>query len=138
MTEQLAIAEVETISTESTAAAPKPLTPRQQLAWDYVRSHDGVTTDEVGAYLHAHKEKRPHSVDERCDFCAKDGRGVLTSKAVAPLVTYRRAPGGNLYIARNPADRVTDATVTADTREVACVHEIVHGTPCPTDPFWGI
>lgn len=86
----------------------KPLTDRQQLAFDYIRAHDGLTADEVGAFLHAHKEKRPHGVDQRCDFCARDGRGVLTSKAVAPLVTYRRAPGGNLYVARDPKDRVRE------------------------------
>lgn len=89
-------------------APAKTLTARQQLAFDYVRERTGVTAEEVGAYLHARKERRPHSIDKRCDYCARDGRGVLTSKAVAPLVTYRRDPDGNLYVARDPADRIRE------------------------------
>jgi hypothetical protein len=89
-------------------APAKPLTDRQQLAFDYVRERNGVTADEVGAYLHSCKERRPHSIDDRCDYCARDGRGVLISKAVAPLVTYRRDPGGSLYVARNPADVIRE------------------------------
>ena len=95
----------------------KPLRPRQQLAFDYVRERDGVTADEVGAFLHAHRDKRPHSVDARCDWCARDGRSVLTSVALKPLVTYRRAPGGRLYIARNREDRVRAAVVEREPTE---------------------
>lgn len=89
-------------------AAPKPLTENQQRAFDYIRARDGVTVDEIGAYLHAHRAKRPHSVDDRCEWCAKTGRQTVTSKGLAPLVTYRRAHGGNLYVARDPADVIRD------------------------------
>lgn len=83
------------------------LTPRQQLAFDYVRERDGATADEVGAFLHAHRDRRPHGVDDRCNWCTKDGRGVLTSKALAPLVRYRIDKQlGRVYIVRNQADRV--------------------------------
>ena len=92
----------------------KPLTARQQQAFDYVREHDGVNCDEVGAWLHAHRDKRPHSVDERCDWCARDGRSVLTSVALKPLVTYRNLDGQRLYIARNPADRVRQQSAQLD------------------------
>lgn len=95
MTDQLAIVDV-----------PKPLTPNQQLAFDYIRERSGVTVDEIGAWLHAHRDRRPHSADARCEWCAKTGRQTVTSKGLAPLVTYRRAAGGSLYIARDKADRV--------------------------------
>jgi hypothetical protein len=109
-------------------ATPKPLKPRQQLAFDYVRERDGVTADEVGAWLHAHKDKRPHSADVRCDWCARDGLSVLKSKAVAQLVTYRRTPEGNQYIARNPRDRV---------RHVEAVREPTDAE-LAVDPFAGL
>lgn len=100
MTDQLAIGAVDK------AAPPEPkLTPRQQLAYQYLRDHDGVTADEVGAWLHTHRDKKPHSVDERCDYCARDGLSVLRSKALTPLVTYRRDACGHLYLPRDPADR---------------------------------
>lgn len=103
MSEQLALAGVDTPQ----PSPVRPLKPRQQLAWEYVRERDGVTADEVGAWLHAHKDRRPHGVDERCEWCARDGRSVLQSKALKPLVTYRRDERlGRVYIARNREDRV--------------------------------
>lgn len=106
MTEQLDLG----VAVPIRSKGSKELTGRQQLAFDYVRERGGVTADEVGAWLHAHRDKRPHSVDVRCDYCARDGRSVLTSKALGPLVTYKRAPGGSLYIARDKADRVREQT----------------------------
>jgi hypothetical protein len=106
MSEQLALDEVRGPDQGTLERATKPLTHRQQLAFDYVRERDGVSADEVGAFLHAHRDKRPHGVDARCTFCTRDGRSVLTSVALKPLVTYRRVPGGRLYIARDKADRV--------------------------------
>lgn len=106
MSEQLAIDTVRGPDQGTLGRAAKPLTHRQQLAFDYVRERDGVTVDEVGAFLHAHRDKRPHGVDARCDFCARDGSSVLRSVALKPLVTYRRASGGRLYIARDKRDCV--------------------------------
>lgn len=105
MTDQLTLVDVGSAVPDR---GPKPPSERQQRALDYVFAHDGVTADEVGAWLHTHNERRPHGVDERCDFCARDGRGVLCSKAVAPLVTYRTGDGSRLYVARNPADRLRE------------------------------
>lgn len=85
MTDQLHLVDV---------PAAKPLTARQQLALEYIGSRDGVTADEIAAWLHSHKTSRPHSVDERCDFCAKDGRAVATSVALRPLVQAKRRGKG--------------------------------------------
>lgn len=98
MTEQLTIdgGTVETLSTG------KPLTARQQSAWDIVRlTAGGSTADEVGAAWHHARGK--HNPDERCKFCAEEGASVLRSKALAPLVVRRR---GGRWEPRDPADRV--------------------------------
>ncbi len=142
MTEQLALTS-ETDLSHVRTAAPKPLTDRQQLAFDYVRERDGVSADEVGAFLHAHRDKRPHGVDQRCDWCARDGRSVLTSKALKPLITYRNDGGRRLYIARDPADRVRETEPAAEPRTCpTCNGELkVNGATCPTcegNPFWGL
>jgi hypothetical protein len=105
MTEQLALL----------APPPEPepkqreLTDRQRLAYDYVcATPGGVTADEVGAWLHAHRhaEQRPHRTSERCLHCARDGRRVLTSVAVEPLVVRRR---GGKYEPRNSSRKETTA-----------------------------
>ena len=96
-----------------TEPAMPSLTVKQQLAFDYVRAHDSVYADEVGAWLHAHRDKHPHSVDERCEWCARDGRAVLTSRALHKIVKYRRERGARLYVVRHasmrPAADRTDA-----------------------------
>lgn len=85
------------------------LSARQQLAYDYVQSHDGVTADEVGAHLHAHRQPPHHPDTSRCDWCRSEGLSVLRSKAVKPLVTYRvRGDGVRRYIARD-ARKVTES-----------------------------
>lgn len=95
-------------------AQPKPLRERQAFVWHLVRaSSEGMTATEVGAALHA--QKGNHAVDEPCIYCARDGRSVLTSEAVAPLVTYRvRGDGQRRYIPRNPADRAREASGQTD------------------------
>lgn len=106
------------------------LTPRQQLAFDYLQANDGVAADEVGAYLHAHRDRRPHPVGERCDWCAKDGLSVLRSKALAPLVTYRRSREGRLYLPRDKP-----AAATREPRSgVIAVSQVL----APDDPFFGL
>lgn len=84
-------------------AEPVKLTARQQAAVDYLAAHDGVPADEIGAALHERRGK--HDAGDRCGFCATEGRSVLKSKAVRPLVTYRRHEGGRLYLLRDPATR---------------------------------
>lgn len=60
------------------AAAPTDrLTDRQQLALEFVASHQPVTSDELGAFLHQDRLARGlkgHGSDERCDYCAGEGR----------------------------------------------------------------
>jgi hypothetical protein len=87
---------------------PKPVEPmqtlreRQQVAWDFIRSvPGGVTADEIGAHWHAHRGK--HDEDERCDYCAIDGKSVARSKALKRLVIWRR--DAKKFEPRNPADR---------------------------------
>lgn len=78
----------------------RPLTRLQQLTFDYVAAHEGVSIDEVGALLHAHRPRRPHSMDERCVWCARHGRSMLESVALRPLL--RRGPGTGRYLVRVP------------------------------------
>lgn len=110
MAEQLAIDAVNQIAESSHGdlhTPAKPLTFKQQLAWDYIRERDGVTADEIGAWLHAHRDRQPHGVDERCDWCARDALSVLRSKAIQPLVKYRLDRElGRLYVVRDAKDRV--------------------------------
>lgn len=106
------------------------LTPRQQLAFDYLQANDGVSADEVGAWLHAHRDRRPHPVGERCDWCAKDGLSVLRSKGLAPLVTFRRSRGGRLYL---PRDKALGRAQEPHTGVIAISHELA-----PDDPFYGL
>jgi hypothetical protein len=83
---------------------PEPvLTARQQRAYDYLAAHDGVTADEVGAYLHGQRDRNPHGMDTRCDWCGRDGLQVLRSKALAPHITYRKDRHGRLYLLRGGA-----------------------------------
>lgn len=121
MTEQLKLVD----DTKIVSSHQRTLTANQQLAFDYIASRDGVTCDEIGAWVHAHRARRPHSVDVRCDWCAKTGRQLVTSKALAPLVTYRRAPGGSLY-------RLRDHKQPAQPHGEHVSHVI------PDDPFAGL
>lgn len=77
---------------DTPAPAPK-LGPRQQLVLDAIAATepDGVTADEVGALIHEHRGT--HDRDSRCDFCAKEGNGVLRRLTQLEVVTRRRADG---------------------------------------------
>lgn len=67
------------------------LTPRQERALEIVRATAGGTTGEdVGAALHAERERRPHPRHEPCEWCASDGRSVLDALRRRGLVTRRR------------------------------------------------
>jgi hypothetical protein len=137
MTEQLAIGDDTLIASSN----QRPLTDRQQLAWQFVRMHDGVSADEVGALLHAHRERRPHDLADRCQFCARDGRSVLTSKALQPLVKYRLdRDHGRLYIVRDRDDQARveqPPTVCPDCSGSLTVNGLVC-TTCNGNPFYGL
>jgi hypothetical protein len=65
------------------------LKPRQALAYEWVCNSDGGTTaTDLGAYLHWAKGK--HAIADTCRFCNSEGSSVLRSKALRPLVVYRR------------------------------------------------
>lgn len=69
----------------------RPLTRRQELVLDLLREHpDGRDAAEIGAWLHAHRARRPHGVDDRCLYCASDAVGVLRSAGLRPLLIRRR------------------------------------------------
>lgn len=68
------------------------LTPRQAHAYRLVQTTPGgITADELGAATHADQGR--HSIDERCEWCAKLGLDLMRSKALAPLVVRRRESG---------------------------------------------
>lgn len=80
------------------------LTPRQQAAWDLVRSTPGgVHAATVGANWHA--------LTNRFDpaYQREDGLSVLRSKALRPLVIRRKATGK--WEPRNPNDRANRPSV---------------------------
>lgn len=71
-------------------ATGKPLRPRQQAAWDLVRSTPGgVTALECGVHIHAWQGH--HALSSPCEWCEPDGLQVLRSKALKPLVIRRRS-----------------------------------------------
>lgn len=72
---------------------------RQQAGYDYVRAHAPVTADEVGANQHARRGK--HAADERCRYCAMEGKSILRSKALRPLVMRRK---DGTWVPRDPKD----------------------------------
>lgn len=74
---------------EHTAAAT--LTPRQETVYDLVLATDGgISADEAGALAHETRERRPHSRDERCEWCGQDGRQILEALHRKGLVRRRR------------------------------------------------
>ena len=88
------------------APVPANLTPRQTLAWDYIRSvPGGVTADELGAHLHSLSDTRPHPDDQRCPWCARTGKDVAGSTALKPLVIRRHT---SRYEPRDPKWRASE------------------------------
>lgn len=98
--------------TEPLFTLPQKLTARQQTAYEYVAAHDGVPADELGAHLHA--VAGVHAAYARCQFCHATGREVCRSKALRPLVTYRRTRDGHLYLLRDRRRSSAAVTQLAD------------------------
>jgi hypothetical protein len=91
----------------------KPLTARQQAAFDYIRhAAYGATTVEVGQNWHSLRGK--HSDEHVCQWCEKDGIHVLRSKALAELVTRKRATGR--FYCRRAEDALVDQAAPAPER----------------------
>ena len=71
---------------------PKPLTEKQQRGYNLAKTTPGgITADELGAIEHERRGK--HHRDQRCDWCASEGKGVLESVAVRPLLVRQRGSG---------------------------------------------
>lgn len=87
MTDQLALLEI---------PVALKLTVRQQAVLDAVtRAHpDSLESSEAGAVLHEMREGRwRHSRDDRCRWCAQEGKSVLEALRTKGLVSYRRRKG---------------------------------------------
>jgi hypothetical protein len=79
---------------------PPNLTQRQQTALNTITAAgwDGVTTDELGAAVHAAQGK--HAADELCAFCGSAGRELGTRLRALGYVQQRRRgePGRFFYV----------------------------------------
>lgn len=94
----------------------KPLTGRQQLALDHITANQPVPSDEVGAILHEDRRARGgrgHSRDERCKWCADEGKTMGASLRSHGLIVRRRGAGWTLpdyRIGDRPASGYDPAT----------------------------
>lgn len=77
---------------------PKPVTPLRALTEKQQRGYDlakttpgGITADELGAIEHERRGR--HHRDQRCDYCTPEGKSVLESVALKPLLIRRRESG---------------------------------------------
>lgn len=103
MTEQLQLVQIPAVRT---------LTDRQQHLADAIHAAGwtGVTSDELGA--HDHARLRKHDADDRCVYCAPDGRRLGTELRDKKLVkqSRRKREAGDPYTVwistdqRKPAD----------------------------------
>lgn len=100
---------------------PKPLTDRQQAVLDALTAagQDGLDTDQAGAIAHELKEGRwAHGRDDRCAYCAQDGKQILQRLADLGHARYRRAnrakslPG--IWLAMNPTTDLAEHAAASD------------------------
>ena len=81
---------------DATIVEGRPLTRRQQVALELIRDRPPVTSDELGALLHADRQARGgrgHGEDVRCDYCTGEGRSMGEALRAKGLVNYRRTLG---------------------------------------------
>lgn len=85
------------------------LTNRQQTAYEAIRQAgwDGLTTDEVGAVLHAHGN------DAICEWCPAAGLSVGKALRRKQLVQqrHRKGPGGVTYTVWTVAGKLARPSV---------------------------
>ena len=80
------------------------LTDRQETALAHVRATPrGATDEDVGAALHAVRERRPHPAHDPCEWCATDGRSVLEALRRRDLVVRRRSGNWQAETGQTPA-----------------------------------
>lgn len=100
------MSQLELDGTPTLAPPEVRVSPRQRLALDYLRHHAPVPSDELGALLHEDRRARGlngHSADERCRFCADEGKQMGGALRAKGLVRYRRGEGGGWYLADRTA-----------------------------------
>jgi hypothetical protein len=76
---------------------PPPILPeRQAFVMEQLHAHaeDGLAADEVGAMLHARRDK--HDAGVRCQWCSSEGQSVLRALRKKGLVRRKR---GGLWLA---------------------------------------
>ncbi len=79
-----------------TTPAPVKLTGRQQLALDYITTHQPVTSEQLGAILHEDRRERGgrgHHRDERCAYCHDEGSQMGRALRAKRLVVRKRGLG---------------------------------------------
>lgn len=88
MSEQLALLEQPVVE-------PK-LTDRQAAVHALLTraGREGITADEAGATAHGLKKQGAHGPDDRCVYCAQDGKQTLEALKAKGLARYRRARNG--------------------------------------------
>lgn len=105
MTEQLSLDGGEKVLKALFEKPAKPLKGNQARAWHYIRNAgEPVTAEQVGAYVHATRDKRPHPIDAPCKWCEKTGRQTAESKGLKLLVTYSNIDGVRVYRPRRRED----------------------------------
>ena len=99
----------------------RSLSPRQERVYEALLRlrPDGIDAAEAGALLHADRGK--HSTGERCQWCAQEGRDVLSSLRSRGLVIRRRSGLWQLRSGRG----VGDSAVTGS----ASPYHVVRGDP---------
>lgn len=88
----------------------RELTPRQQLALDYVTEHAPATADEIGALLHQERLQRRgrgHSADSRCKWCGDEGTQMLRRLRELGLVRHAKHLGW--YVAGHTRPRASNS-----------------------------
>ncbi len=80
------------------------LTPRQQHALDTIERMQPIASDELGAELCAWRGKHPS--DQRCQWCAKNGREVGAALRRKGFVRFRRRSDGWTLTGYRPGDHL--------------------------------
>jgi hypothetical protein len=67
------------------------LTERQRFALNLIGQLGPAPSDELGAHMHARRGK--HGADQRCEWCAREGKGIGAELLAKNLVKQRRGEG---------------------------------------------
>lgn len=67
------------------------ISDRQRFALDVITELGPIPNDELGAHMHERRGKHP--ADQRCQWCAQEGKGIGGELRKKKLVKQRRAEG---------------------------------------------